>query len=99
VWVRRGFDLSTPWTNLPLNDEGQRVVEIDEAGRLDLWLGAPIDAGYLVANGTLRDLPVGASVDGARVTWAPPAGYTGTYLLALVRGGERVEILVTIGSR
>jgi len=97
--VRRGFDLSTAWEDLPVDDAGQRVVEIAEAGRLELWLGAPVEAGYLVANGTLRDLPVGASVDGARVTWAPPVGYSGTYVLALVRGGERVEIVVRIGER
>jgi len=84
VWVRRGFDQSAPWTDLAVDEHGQRIVEIEEAGRIDLWLGAPVEAGYLVANGTLRDLPV---------------GYAGEYRLALVRGSERIEIVVRIGGR
>jgi hypothetical protein len=75
---------------------GGRVVEIDSASRVELWLGAAASRGFLVANGTLRDLPPGSTLRGSQFAWTPPVGYVGDYLLAFVRGGERVEVTVRI---
>lgn len=97
VWVRTGFDLTTPWHDLPVDAAGRREVLMDEGGRVEAWLGAPVDAAFLVTPaGTLRDLPTGASLRGAQVAWVPPVGYVGRYHLAFVRGGERIDIVVTI---
>jgi cytochrome c peroxidase len=96
VWVRTGFDLMQTWADLPMNADGLRHVIIAETERLELWLGGAVDAGYLVANGTLRDLPVGASHKGAQFAWVPPAGYVGTYHLAFIRGSERIDVAVTV---
>jgi 5-hydroxyisourate hydrolase-like protein (transthyretin family) len=99
VWVRTGFDLMQTWADLPMNADGLRHVIIAETERLELWLGGAVDAGYLVANGTLRDLPVGASHKGAQFAWVPPAGYVGTYHLAFIRGSERIDVAVTVGGK
>jgi hypothetical protein len=82
---------------VPADGEGVRQVRLNELSRLELRLG-PVDAGYLVANGTLRDLPIGSSLDASRgvFAWAPGAGYFGTYDLAFVRGHERILVSVTI---
>jgi hypothetical protein len=54
--------------------------------------------GFLVANGTLRDLPAGSHLDPATgvFTWAPGPGYIGTYRLTFVRGAQQIPIDVTI---
>jgi hypothetical protein len=72
-------------------------VRLAPLDRLELWLGA-VDGGYLVANGTLRDLPPGSRLDPARglFTWTPSVGYFGTYRLAFVRGSEQIAVDVTI---
>lgn len=54
---------------------------------------------YLVANGNLRTLPVGASFDNARgiLYWQPGVGYTGAYDFVVVRDGrERVPVRVVL---
>ena len=62
--------------------------------------GAPrsVFDGVLVANGTLRDLPVGSHLDPATgvFTWTPGPGYIGTYRLIFVSGGQQIPIDVTI---
>jgi hypothetical protein len=97
VWFRTGFDVMQTWSDLPLNEQGSRHIAVTEAERVDLWMGGPVDAGHLIVNGTLRDLPVGASLKGAQFAWAPPVGYIGTYHLVFLRSGERVDVFVTIG--
>jgi len=79
------------------DDAGVRHVEVPALGRLELWLGA-VEGGYLVANGTLRDLPLGSHVnlETGVFTWSPGLGYFGTYRLVFVRGGEQIPIDVTI---
>jgi len=42
----------------------RRLDARDVADRLTM-LGAPVDAGYLIANGSLRPLPVGATLAGS----------------------------------
>jgi len=96
---RTGFDLMQAWADLPIDADGLRHVTIAETERLELWFGGAVDAGYLVANGTLRDLPVGASHKGAQFAWVPPAGYVGTYHLAFIRGSERIDVAVTVGGK
>lgn len=99
VWARTGFDLSTPWTNVRPTDAGDYAVAVPEAGRLELWLGAPVSAAFMVLADGLMALPDEATLDGARFSWAPPAGYLGEYRLIFVRGAERIEFLVRIGRQ
>ncbi len=97
VYGRTGFAPGTPWVLLRADAGALPAVRVPEQGRLELWLGAPVEQGYLVAqDGTLRDLPIGSTVDGAWFGWVPPVGYVGTYRLAFIRAGERVDVAVTI---
>src|SRR5262249_14269857 len=61
-------------TSLPIDDNGTRVVQMSVLQRLELSLAAPAadgsacaatHAGYLIVNGELRALPIGASLDPA----------------------------------
>jgi hypothetical protein len=98
VWGRTGYDLSSAWVEMHADGTGVYRVRLPESGRLELWLGEAVDAGYLVAqNGTLRELPVGSTLDGAWYGWMPPVGYVGPYWLAFVRDGVRVDVVVTVG--
>ena len=99
MWGRKGFDLSTPWLPLRTNEDGALVVNLPELGRLELWLGASVDAGYLVADDKLQPLPVGSSLNGSRFGWTPPAGYVGAYTLVFIRGGERIDVTVIVGEK
>lgn len=99
VWGRTGFDPRVPWLEMTPDAEGRRTVRLDEMGRLELWLGAPIESAFVVvngANGALRALPTGSAVDGPQFSWAPGPGQVGTYQLAFMRGGERIDVHVTI---
>ncbi len=94
---RTGFDLSTAWAPMRADDASRYRVRLPEQGRVELWLGDAVDAGYLVAqDGTLRDLPTGSSLSGAHFGWMPPVGYVGAYHLAFLRGGERIDVHVTV---
>jgi len=97
VWGRTGFDMETAWIAMRANATRTYTVRLPELGRLELWLGAPVDAGYLVAGGTLQPLPTGSSLAGAQFAWMPPAGYAGAYELAFLRRGERITVIVTVG--
>ncbi len=99
VWGRTGFDLEAAWVSMRATATRTYTVRLPEMGRLELWLGAPVDAGYLVAGGTLQPLPVGSSLGGAQFAWMPPAGYAGAYELAFIRRGERITVIVTVGRR
>jgi Fibronectin type III domain len=94
---RTGFDQSTPVDTVPADVAGVRHVQLAELGRLELWLGT-VDAGYLVANGTLRGLPTGSTLDAAtgHFSWMPGPGFVGAYRLAFVRGSEQIAVDVTI---
>jgi hypothetical protein len=97
VWGRTGFTLSEPYAAMTADETGVRHVRIPDLGRLELWMGA-VERGYLVANGTLRDLPPGSRLDPVtgQFTWAPGFGYLGTYRLVFVQGGRQITVEVTI---
>jgi hypothetical protein len=97
VQGRTGFDLSGSAVETAPDEAGVRHVQMASLGRLELQL-APVDAGYLVANGTLHDLPPGSHLEPATgaFTWAPGVGYHGTYRLMFVRGSEQILVDVRI---
>jgi hypothetical protein len=86
------------WGRTPMHATADQAfaVRLPEMGRLEMWLGGPVEAGYLVTAGTLRPLPIGSSLDGAQFGWMPPVGYVGSYHLAFVRGGARIDVNVTV---
>jgi hypothetical protein len=90
--------LQAPYGEIGINEAGIRRVQIPEMGRLELYLGR-VETGYLVANGTQRDLPAGSHLDRATglFTWMPGPGYVGSYRLTFVRGSEQILVDVTIG--
>ena len=91
IHTRTGFDLAAPWQPL---ESG--AVTIDSGGRVELWMGAEVDRGYLLANGTLRVLPAGSTLRGAHFFWVPPLGFRGTYSLVFMRGDELVVVNVRV---
>jgi len=94
--IRLGFDLAESWKPLRVNDDGKLAVRLAGLGRLELWLGKPVDGGYMVANGSLQPMPVGTSLVESQFSWMPPPGYVGPYELVFVRGGERIHVTVTV---
>jgi hypothetical protein len=100
AWARTGFDLRTSYRAIPSDRQGVRQVWIPDLARLELYLG-PVDTGYLVANGTLRDLPAGSHLDTTTglFTWMPGPAYVGSYRLTFLRGSEQILVDVTIGPR
>jgi protocatechuate 3,4-dioxygenase beta subunit len=98
VWSRTGFRVTGGWAATAASPGEARTVRIGQMGRMELWFGADVDAAFLVVNGTLRDLPVGSTLEGQRFSWAPGPAYLGTYSLVFIVGGERVEVTVTVGD-
>ncbi len=96
LWGRVGYDTARPWVPLLAASSGVHHVQLAAMDRLELWLGASTSGAFLVANGELRPLPVGATLDGARFIWAPPLGYRGDYRLAFIRLGQRVDVVVHV---
>jgi peptidyl-Asp metalloendopeptidase len=97
VMLRTGFALQALSEPLPAGSDGVRRVQLAALGRLELQLGA-VDAGYLEANGTLRDLPPGSHLDTSSgvFTWAPGVGYHGTYRLVFLSPGAKTTVAVTV---
>jgi len=96
VWGRTTFDMKKPWDVVAPALDGDRHVRIPGMGRVELYLGEGTDAGFLAANGTLRQLPPGSQLSNGVFTWAPGPGYIGEYRLIFVRQGKRVTVAVTI---
>jgi hypothetical protein len=88
--ARVGFDVDAPFEVVPADADGVHQIRLKELGRLELQVGEA-NAGYLMANGTPRDLPDGSHLDTAAgvFTWAPGAGFFGTYRLAFEGGRVR----------
>jgi hypothetical protein len=96
---------------LSVNAEGQRTVTLRALERLELTLSDTVPpcagtwAGYLVTDGALSDLPVGAAIDPAGTFyWQPGPGFKGTFEVLFVRTAcdgskERLPVRVTIQAR
>ena len=108
VSAQRGAE---PARCLPANAEGQRSLTLRALERLQLTLSDTVApcagtwAGYLVTDGALSDLPVGAAIDPAGTFyWQPGPGFKGTFELLFVRTAcdgskERLPVRVTIQAR
>ena len=93
---RLGFDLRSPYSTLAADENGVFRASVELQDRIELDLGGPIDSGYLVANGALRPLPAGSTLADGKFHWSGVPGYLGDYDLVFVRGGERVDVTITI---
>jgi hypothetical protein len=92
--------------DLPLGDDGIRVLTVSQLERIALDITresacAPTYAGYSVASGEMRELPVGSALDAASgiFYWQPGPGFIGSYDLLFVRtacSGERERIRVRV---
>ena len=91
---------------------GERMIAIRELERIEIDLAAGTSdscastyAGYLVANGQLRELPVGSALDaGGHFYWQPGPGFVGPYRLLFVRTAcdgsrERMPVRISIAAR
>jgi hypothetical protein len=98
VYGRTGFDFSQPLEVVAPDAAGVRHITLPEVGRLELWLGEGVKAGYLEANGQLRPLPPGSQLNSSigRFTWGPLVGYMGPYDLVFLSGDTRLPIRVTL---
>jgi len=96
--ARIGFGPRATLGPLVPGDDGVRHVQIGQLSRLELHIGPGIEAGYLEANGTRRDLPAGSRFDPTTgvFTWMPAPGYFGTYHVVFLRGGEEIRVAVAI---
>lgn len=93
---RAGFNLLSPYSTLAADDDGVFRASVELQDRIEIDLGGPVDAGYLVTNGTLRALPAGSTLREGTFHWGGVPGYLGDYDLVFVRGGERIDLTVTV---
>jgi hypothetical protein len=93
---RLGFDLRSPYSVIAADQDGVFRASVELQERIELDLGGPVDSGYLVANGALRPLPAGSTLYDGTFHWSGVPGYLGDYDLVFVRGGERVDVTITI---
>ncbi len=100
ILMRTGFDLGEPYTPLLPDAAGIHRLTLPEMGRVELLL-EHVDAGYLLANGQARDLPVGSRLDAgtATFTWSPPPGFIGAYRLVFTRPSGAIIVEVRVASR
>ena len=95
LFARRGWNLDGGWNAYAVERNGQTVVRGEEIDRFELWLSDPGGdrlSGYLQVGDTLAPLPAGSRLDAGTgvFTWAPAAGFVGTYDLVFVRwAGQR----------
>ena len=86
-FMKRGFRPDAGSEVLSTDENGIAGVMISEMERLEVGLGNPIAAAYLVtANGDLKNLPTGSTVESSsgRFSWIPGPGYLGSYLMVFV---------------
>ncbi len=103
-FVKKGFRPDAEAGALLPDENGIAGVTVGELERVEVELGGPIAAAYLVTGGgDLKDLPAGSTVDNlsGRFSWVPGPGYVGGYLMVFVlENGEgpntRVLVRVTI---
>jgi hypothetical protein len=111
TYLRTGFDQTASLNLVETDGRGVRRVEATEMKRFEVTLGAPVTPGedryegYVVANGRLRALPIGAFLDRktGEFFWQPGVGFHGTYTLLFVRISgetrEKIPVEVHISAR
>lgn len=91
-------------------ETGLHVVTIKALERVELEIGSAgactaAYAGYLTANGQVRDLPLGASLDASgRFYWQTTPGFIGNYRIVFVRTAcdgtrERIPVVIRIAPK
>ncbi|HEX6463614.1 MAG TPA: BACON domain-containing carbohydrate-binding protein, partial [Vicinamibacterales bacterium] len=90
---RRGFDLTVPLEYYFPDRNGVVTIDAQELDRIELQL-EPGATGALITPLGERPLPIGAQIDQSTgiFTWAPGAGFVGTY--DFVVDGQRVRIVL-----
>jgi hypothetical protein len=87
-----------PGTALHLADTGDRLVEIEELGRVELPVGAA--KGHLIVNGERSPLPVGSTLKGGVFYWQAGPGFVGEYPFTFERpDGTLVRLRVKIRQK
>jgi hypothetical protein len=103
--VRRGLHPTTSVIDWPLTAGRQRIA-VRQMERLEIGFDgtAPLNA-YLVSEGRLGRLPIGASLDddSRRVSWLVGPGFIGEYRLLLIRqtptGPQTADLVVDVVPR
>jgi hypothetical protein len=90
VFGRRGWDSDAVWNVHAVGRTGGAVIRGEELQRIELWLGdvpGQSYSGFMRAGATLAPLPAGSQLNATTgwFTWAPGAGFVGTYDLVFVR--------------
>ncbi len=93
VLGRRGWDPDGPWQQYAIGSAGGAVIRGEELDRFELLLEVRAGErymGYLRVGTGLAKLPVGSRLDAetGAFTWAPGAGFVGTYDLVFVRWAQ-----------
>jgi len=98
VAVRKGFDLGSGFKDVPSEGKGTRSISVSSGDRVELSFADGVTAVALMVNGQSRSLPVGATLDPARGTfaWMPPSGYFGTYRFVFTTASGSVAVDVTV---
>jgi hypothetical protein len=77
---------------------GERVVEMEELGRIEMPVGAT--TGFMLAGGERRPLPVGSTLKSGVFYWQPGPGFLGEYPLVFMRpNGTLVRARVQIRQK
>jgi len=96
VYGRTGFNERRAFVPVEAVD-GVPTIVVPELGRVELQVPGAMHVS-LFANGTLRDAPVGTSVDeeAGMVRWSVGPGYLGTYRLSVEREHDHALIDVVV---
>jgi hypothetical protein len=111
VYSRTGFDPGASLDIVETDPLGVSQVSATEASRFEITLGSPVAGendryeGYLVVDGRLHPLPIGAFLDrkGGQFFWQPGVGFVGSYDLLFIRTAdgmrEQIPVAVTISPK
>ena len=95
IFVRLGYDETRAFEPLARGDDGAFLVRSDALDLLTIRLPG-VTAGYTVADGQSRELPIGSTLDAAHgvFTWQPGPGFLGEYELVFAQSTERIVVRV-----